>query len=218
MAAIDYGTMLRVNGKFINRNKNIFDEGAVAYPGYIPKQAIYKNDKVDIEGNFFLYAGNEELLLAFWKTEIYVISHEEITNIIFHNPFLSETVFCKDTKIQISHLDKKYQTEEKTFETWFQYVKENWTGATGNEKDYELQDGKKRHKIHRRWCKRQNRYPGFRYLTSRYLAEWEHDGNHYEVIFGYGIDSQEEVWSAIKKGNVYDFTEIEKGIIDDWFK
>ena len=217
MAAIDYGAMLRVNGKFINRNKNIFDEG-VAYPGYIPKQAMYKNDKVDIKGNFFLYAGNEELLLAFWKTEIYVISHGEITNIIFHNPFLSETVFCKDTKIQISHLDKKYQTEEKTFETWSQYVKENWIGATGNEKDYELQDGKKRHKIHRRWCKRQNRYSGFRYLTSRYLAEWEHDGNHYEVIFGYGIDSQEEVWSAIKKGNVYDFTEIEKGIIDDWFK
>lgn len=44
MAAVDYGALLRVNGKFINYNKNLFSE--IIYPeGDIPERAQYEKSQ-----------------------------------------------------------------------------------------------------------------------------------------------------------------------------
>ena len=50
----------------------------------------------------------------------------------------------------------------------------------------------------------------------RFIAEWDYNGHHYEVIFGYGIDNDEEVWNKIKNDS-YGFRQDEIAIIDSWF-
>ena len=52
--------------------------------------------------------------------------------------------------------------------------------------------------------------------SSRWLATWDYNGNHYEVIFGYGIDPNKDVWNRIKLDS-YDFSDVERQIIDGWF-
>ena len=47
------------------------------------------------------------------------------------------------------------------------------------------------------------------------MAEWDYKGKHYEVIFGYGIDADKEVWDDTK--HRYDFSDVERKVIDEWF-
>lgn len=51
---------------------------------------------------------------------------------------------------------------------------------------------------------------------TRWKATWDYNEKHYEVIFGFGIDNDEEVWNDIKHG-YFDFSETEIKIIDEWF-
>lgn len=219
MAIVDYGALLRVNGKFINYNKGIFTE--IVYPkGDIPEIAQYfyngETREKPIKGNYFVYAGDTTFMLAFYKRMFDVISDGKMIKSVWGTPFLSETIIVNGIPITVSHLDKTYITESKeTTEPWNEYVKNNWQGATGKEHLWELEKGAFYYRKYIRLAKRRYKCKAFKYLTDRYIAEWDYDGNHYEVIYGYGIDPQKDVWDSIK--NEWNFTEKEKEIIDTWF-
>lgn len=50
------------------------------------------------------------------------------------------------------------------------------------------------------------------------LATWEYNGHKYECIFGYGVDSSQELWFKYDFQKDYDYTEAEFSFIDTWFK
>lgn len=225
MAMIDYGAILKVNGKFINKNnEDLFMK--CSDTGYVCKKASYNYDgkeyEIDIDGNFFVYAGDENFLLCFYKSTAYAIHNNKVVKSIGNNPFLSETFYIDNLpSVTIEHLDKNTYIEPiESLKTWENYVKENWIGATGKEKLSELENGYKEYK----WFQKRLKYigrcnrrkDGYKYKTQRWKATWDYNGNKYEVIFGYGIDSNEKVWNDIKF-DYYGFTDIEREVIDKWF-
>lgn len=229
MAFLDYGALLKVNGEFINKNTDLFMESSDT--NYIIDKAKYRacnhNDKyydtdIQINGNYFVYAGDKDLLLCFYKCMFYVIENGIITKCMYELPFIKEDLILNNgTRISIKHLDEnKYSEKYYDYdETWQDYVKKNWSKAMGNEKDYELENGKKAHKNfikHKKRIARNKNCIG-KYYKSRYIATWTHNDKTYEVIFGYGIDNNEKVYNRIKN-NSYDYSKIEVNIIDKWFK
>lgn len=185
MAMIDYGALLRVNKKFINKNKNLFMDSSNT--GYILDKAKYVNTckDVDINGNFYVYAGDKDLLLTFYKGIFYVISNGLILKTESNVPFISETFYIGNAKIKVSYLEPEIQIELDDVVTWREYVRENWRGATGNEKLCELENGLQQYKIFLRQIKRKAlKRDVYKYRTNRWIAEWEHNGDNYEVIFG----------------------------------
>lgn len=223
MAMIDYGAILKVNGKFINKNNLFMDSSDT---GYICEKALYNYDgkehEIDIDGNFFVYAGDKNFLLCFYKSMVYVIHNNKVIRSIWNDTFLSETFYFDNfPSVTIEHLDKNtYSKKIESIGTWEDYVKENWIGATGKEKLSELKNGRKHYKWFHKRLKQIGRYnkrkEEYKYKTQRWKATWEYNGNKYEVIFGYGIDSNEEVWNNCKYD--YGFTDIEVKIIDKWFE
>lgn len=218
MAVIDYGALLKVNGEFINKNCNLFMNNSNT--GYILEKAKYADtsiyDKeININGNFYVYAGDKDLLLTFYKWYLYVISNEKIIKVISDNPFISEEFYINGVNIKVSHLEPDIQVEVSNIVTWEDYIKENWIDATGHEKLNELKNGIREYKSFLRRVKASRRRV-YKYRTNRWITEWEHNGNKYEVIFGDGIDPNAEVWNRIKKDS-YGFTEREINIINEWF-
>lgn len=220
MAAIDYVALLRVNGKFINKNQELFmdtsDTGYVLEKARYADTSIYDKD-IDIDGNFYVYAGDKDLILTFYKGYFYIISDGLIVKAISYVPFISETFYIGDNHIKVSHLESELQNNEDDLETWKEYVKKNWCGTTGNEKLCELENGLQQYKHYIKRLKRKASGRNvYKYRTQRWIAKWEHNGNKYEVIFGYGIDPNQDVWNDIKNDS-YGFTEKEIGIVDKWF-
>lgn len=228
MAVIDYGCLFRLNGKLINKNKDLFLR--CSDTGYVCKEAEYFDDyekkwkTIFIDGNYFVYAGDENFLVVFYKGLFYVIHNNKIICSRWNNPFISETIYFDGLpSIKVEHLDKNLYVESiESLGTWKDYIKENWQDTTGNEKLSELENGHKRYKWfmkalkrNSRWLKHPDKYD--KYRTDRWLATWDYNGNHYEVIFGYGIDTNKKVWDNIKYDS-YEFTEIEREIIDKWFE
>lgn len=220
MSMIDYGALLRVNGQLVNKNCNLFMESSNT--GYSLEKARYADvsiyDKdIDISGNFYVYAGDENLLLAFYKGYFYVISNGEILKVVSNVLFISETFYIGEVKVKVSHLDPDIQVKEDDIGTWKEYVKENWVGATGEEKLCELEGAQKEYRYFIKRLKRKaSGRSAYKNRTQRWIAQWEHKGNNYEVIFGYGIDPNEDVWNDIKDDS-YHFTKREIEIIDGWF-
>ena len=228
MAVIDYGCLFRLNGKLINKNKDLFLR--CSDTGYVCKEAEYFDDyekkwkTIFIDGNYFVYAGDENFLVVFYKGLFYVIHNNKIICSRWNNPFISETIYFDGLpSIKVEHLDKNLYVESiESLGTWKDYIKENWQDTTGNEKLSELENGHKRYKWFMKALKRNSRWlkhPGKydKYRTQRWLATWDYNGNHYEVIFGYGIDPNKKIWDNIKYDS-YEFTEIEREIIDKWFE
>lgn len=225
MSMIDYGALLRINGEFINKNLGLFMN--YSDTGYMCKKALYNYDskeyEIDIDGNYFVYAGDENFFLCFYKGLAYIIHKNKVIKSIWNNSFLSETFYFDALpSITIEHLDKNIYIEQiESLGTWENYVKENWIGATGKEKISELENGRRNYKwFHKRLkqISRQRKNPRYwiKYKTSRWKATWDYNGNHYEVIYGYGIDPNEKVWNDIKFDH-YEFTDVEREIIDEWF-
>lgn len=218
MAAIDYGALLKVNGEFINRNKGLFMD--ISNTGYIIEKAkyldatIYDGD-IDIRGNFYVYAGDRDLLLAFYKGYFLVISNGLILKSISSVPFLAERFYIGNTSINVSHLEPDLQTEQDDAEIWKEYVRNNWIDKSGDERICELVGGRREYELFLRHIKSHKRST-YKYRTDRWIAEWEHNSNKYEVIFGSGIDPDENVWNEIKHES-YGFTKREIEVIDGWF-
>lgn len=216
MAMIDYGALLRVDGNFINKDKDMFMEASDT--GYICEKATYPSgNEYDINGNYFVYAGDKNFLVVFYKGSFKVISNEKILLSKWDVPFNSETFFFDGLpNLKVSRLSKYYEYEKlESWGTWQDFVREYWWGATGNEKPSELEGGTRAYKRYKKNLKRVARSKGYKTRPYRFIAEWDYNGHHYEVIFGYGIENVESVWNDIK--DVYDFRQDEIEIIDGWF-
>ena len=223
MSFIDWGAILRVNGKFINKNKDLFMN--CSDTGYICEKAEYPDGTVrDISGNYFVYAGDENFLIVFYKGIFHVIHNNKIIYSDWNISFNSETFYFEGLPtLKVEHLDENiYFDPVESAGTWEDYVREQWIGATGKEKLSELENGSKRYKRFKKNLKRiarerKNPSRWYRYKTDRWLATWEYNGKKYEVIFGSGIDPNEKVWNDIKY-DCYRFTDVERQIIDSWFE
>ena len=229
IAFIDYGALLKVNGKFINKNGDLFMD--CSDTGYICDKATYfdeyqnKETEIYIAGDYYVYAGDKNFMLCFYKGLMRVISNNKQICSRWNIPFASETIYLDGfPSIHVQHLDKNiYTIPVESLGTWKDFVKQYWIGATGDEKLSDLEYGYKRFKQFRKAAKKRARYRRSpkrydRYRTGRWLATWEYNGNHYEVIFGYGIDPDEKIWERIKfDDDGYEFTDVERNIIDSWF-
>ena len=221
MAMVDYGALLRVNGKFINKNQDMFM--AASDTGYVAKNILDDDGEIrDIDGNFFVYAGDEHFCVAFYKGLYKVISDGKVIYTNWGMPFNSETRFFSNLPtLKFSRLITYYKVEKmENLGTWKEYVKEHWIGAIGSEPIYSLGGGKNAYKRFIRHAKRVcyvNSHSGLhKSRPYRFIAEWDYNGRHYEAIFGYGIDNDETVWNEIK--NVaYGFRPEEIKLIDRWF-
>lgn len=209
MAFIDYGALLRVNGKFINKNSNLFMD--CSDTGYICDKATYfdtyenKERDAHIKGNYYVYAGDENFLLCFYKGYFYVIHNNKIIHAISYNKFLSEIFYFDNLpSIKVEHLNKNF-------------IKKYYDKPNEDDKKWLFNYyGKKRGLLKlKNWIKNSRKY--YKELTSRWKATWDYNGSHYEVIYGYGIDPDEKVWNDIKFDH-YEFTDVEREIIDEWFK
>lgn len=218
MAMIDYGAILRVDGKIINHE--LFME--TSDTGYVPETATYRDGiEIRIKDNFYVYAGDKDFMMVFYKGAFYGIHNGEIIMSDYNIPFVSVTYKREGVPVvTIRHLDPNlYAVQYDDYgQSWKDYVKESWIGATGDEEICQLQNGRERHKWFLRYKKRiaRNKNCAYKYRTNRYVASWTHNGKSYEVIFGYGIDPDVSVWRDIKN-KFYYFTDIEKKIIDGWF-
>lgn len=215
MAMIDYGALLRVDGKLVN-NEMFMDASDT---GYVCKKAYYPkyDEDININGNYFVYAGDEELLLCFYKCQCLVISNNKVITGIWSFPFVSETFFLpNNVNLKISHLDKELRIEPLMEATNFEdYAKETWGELYTNDPCHEMW------KYERKWFRKMmslahvHKNISYKYRSNRYLAEWDYKGKHYEVIYGYGIDVDKEVWEDIK--HRYDFSDVERKLINEWF-
>lgn len=80
-----------------------------------------------------------------------------------------------------------------------------YCNATVREKYYELQAGKSALRRFRRLRKRKNRPNKWdRNRPNKFCAKWEHNGNKYEIVFGYGIPWSKKEYLSMKKDNVFD--------------
>ena len=226
MAMIDYGAILKVNDKFINKNLDDFlmKESDM---GYEPKNK-------DIGG--FVIAGDENFCLTFYKGCCEVYHNEKLINQIFASPFLSETIFNGDLpKVKIEHLDKEKQPwSDYEIITWREYIRYqlfynyDLDDIIGNIDcveyltDKMLEDIKNHYPKHNmKYLRRLKQEIRDKYkcdsYTGRWKATWKFKVNKYEVIFGYGIDKDRRVWNRIKY-DAYDFTDYEREVINEWFK
>ncbi len=174
--------------------------------GYVCKKVEYPDDNsIYVNGNYFVYAGDENFLIAFYKGLFNIIHNNKIIYSDCNIPFISETFYFEGLPtVKVEHLDKKLINEfpdlpDKYDIEWYY---ERYRKKKAQLKLYRLV--KNRRKI---VCKDR---------TFRWLATWEYNGKKYEVIFGSGIDPNEDVWNDIKY-DAYDFTDIERKIIDSWF-
>ena len=205
MAMIDYGAILMIDGK--KYNDSMFMDTSDC--GFVPEKAYSKeyDQWLDIKGNYFVYAGDDNFMLAFYKARCCVISAGEIiytTPSNFGYPGLTR-YFGELPSVTFEHLDKNrikeygLQVGEDEYKQLVDCYGKNW----GTFYYYRIV----------KHCKRNYHLE----YTNRYVARWEYQGRKYEVIYGYGVDPDKEVWDEIKD-DVYGFTEIEKEKIDRCFE
>ena len=220
MAFIDYGALLRVDGKFINKDTDLFMDASDT--GYVCDTAIdLDGSEIKVDGNYYIYAGDENLLICFYKTGLVIISGGKVIKRIWRPQFASETLKdpdCRFPLLSIRRLDPE-KRKPHGWEHWEEYAAERYgTPLAGYLPLNKLQRGEKIFRTWMRQAKRHRRAAKRKYYYSaRYLAEWDHGGRHYEVIFGYGIDPSSDVRADIRTGDNYDFSDTERKIIDDWF-
>lgn len=213
MAAIDYGALLRVDGKLINKNMDLFMD--CSDTGYICEYAIgsHTRNRIRIKGSSFVYAGDEEFFLTFYRGFYNVISKGVILYSGYDSPFISETHFFSGLPtVRVSRLSPYFEVERDTFSE-FSMEHYNWLCENFGKR---YADRWKNRLCKFYYMKRRGRTCfKSRWRPLRFLAQWEHNGKKYEVIFGYGIDPQEKVWNEVKKR--YGFRPDEIEIIDSWF-
>lgn len=209
MAMIDYGAILRVDGKFVNKNKCLFME--VSDAEYEPPEEVYDpkyNATIRIKGNYFVYAGDENFLVCFYKCYLCAVSKNKIIFDYWGDNFSHQFILPNEKIIKVEHLDNNYLKDKLSDDDLYEIA----TKYRNNGKTKQLKSLQRLFKRHYRYNKNPDKYK-----TNRYIATWEHNSHNYECIFGYGIDPNEECWEDIKNEH-YDFTDIERNIIDGWFK
>lgn len=216
MAMIDYGAIAKVDGKIINQNQTFMHapEGA--------KETFNLHGREVPSDDFFACCGDKDFYICFYKTVIHVVKNNVCILSDYGTPFASETFYINNNlKITTSKIDPA-QTPvymEMPASSWKEYIKENWVGATGEESIHELHYGEERFKWWNKMLKAvgRNRKKPIYYNTCRkYFAEWDYNGHHYEVIYGYGIDSNIKVYKEVVEAGTYAYTEKEIEFINNW--
>lgn len=212
MAFIDYGALLRVDGVFLNKDKDLFMDASDT--GYVCGAAIDEDGNEHIiDGNYYVYAGDEKLMLCFYKGTIVIVSGNKVIEVISPTQFAAETYTAIPglEELKVSHLDKQKYPDEATEMDFYDYLDYSLavTDAKPTWKNYV--NYCRMIKNFRRWNRRNKSF------TYRFLAEWDYGGHHYEVIYGYGIDPDTVTWCEISSGDSYGFTDTERYIIDRWF-
>lgn len=209
MSMIDYGALLRINGEFVNKNGDLFAD-MKDMCGFELEEAVEKSNgetrTVQINNNFYVYAGTPEFFLCFYKTYFLVVSNGVVIANYFGSQINSETIYTPFTNIKISHLDKEYRNHY--YNRFDDFDKEYLKSRYGK--------NKAALKILRNI--KHSQHIAYRYKSSRYLSEWEFGGNKYEVMFGYGIDPDQDVWERINADDAYSFSQVEIDQINSWFK
>ena len=99
--------------------------------GYVCKEATYfnyyknKEDTMCIDGNYYVIAGDENFLIAFYKGIFHVIHNNRIIYSGYDIQFLSETFYFEGfPTLKVEHLDKNvYIDPLESLGTWEEYIK-----------------------------------------------------------------------------------------------
>lgn len=209
MAMMDYGALLRVDGNFINKSKGLF-MNMIDMCGF-NLEAAYddkRNAPINISGSFFVYAGEPDLLLCFYKCTYYVIVKGRIVKSWYSTgwDFDKETFFVNDTEFIFEVIDKEIKKDfyDRDFNEW---DRERYVNCYGKKFGQV--------KINRRFKRNSRNYDLYK-GSGKYLMTWNYNGKKYEVIFGYGIDPSEEIFNDMKVGS-YGYTKNELDYIKTWF-
>lgn len=211
MAMIDYGALLRVDGKLINRNMDLFMKAADT--GYVCEEAVDKfGYTTRICGNYYVYAGDKEFLLVFSTRHYKVISNGKVLYEHWYMPFTSETRYFEGLPaVKVSRLSPEYEIVFGDIDDDYEWLRPLFKGK------HRADRGIRR--LHKKRYKtlRGHGDEGYKARPFRFLVEWEYAGRKYEVIFGYGIDTSETVWNGIKY-SAYNFRQDEIDLINEWFE
>lgn len=208
MSMVDYGALLRVDGKLVNRDGDLFMDMQEAVGFTLDKAQYFYNGKdyeIDISDNFYVYAGKPEFLLTFYKTHFYIISNGKVIKSVSTDERINEySFYINGVNVTVSQLDKKWRNN------YYEKFDDD-----DKERLYYLHGKKRANMIIYRQAKKSRRV-SYRYKSCRYIAKWEHDGKKYEVLYGYGIEPDFDIWNGVKD-RAYDFSDDEKKFIDSWF-
>ena len=216
MAMVDYGAILRVDGKIVN--DSLFME--MTDTGITPPEKVHDNrynTDINIANNYYVYAGDKDFMMVFYKCWFFGITQKEM---IYSS--LNHITCCIPWYTLMNDDFPKITVEVLTREK-DSYYSTNWFYEDAKEELEEAykHHNKKRLRELRRWFKSVGRVVREErnkpYWKNRFKASWDYKGKHYEVIYGYGIDPNRKVWDEIKF-NRYDFSETERKIIDNWFE
>lgn len=204
MAFLDYGALLSINGKFINKNHDLFMDMNYELGFCANCYDVKQQKNVSLNGNFFVYAGDKDLFFCFYKTSFFVVKNRNIIFKKYGTDFISEVIkYNEFPEIFLKHLDPTLYFDQG--EKWEEVVKEN-----------QLLFNKNLNKIAKYRARIKKNGGFYKYRNDRFFIKWIYKGDLYEVIFGYGIDPCENVWGKIK--NKYGFSLYEIELINDWFK
>ena len=196
MSIMDYGAIVKKNDVFINKNQDLFQNMKEAVGFELDKAIDNKGYSYNIDGSNYVYIGDENLMVCFYKCGFTVISSGKVIRRGNGFDWNEVNYNIENTILNIKHLDNT------------EYVEDGWFNIYDREDfDSEIE--------WLRYIKRVNRMKKkrlFKSKTSRFIATLEYNGDKYEVIFGYGIDTcyNDEI------GKAYGYSEIEKQIMKEW--
>ena len=109
MAIIDYGAILLRDGVIVNTQDNLFMKKSDS--GDIIGTIKYRSgEECNIEGNFFVIAGDKHFCLAFYKTQMIVVSDGLVLDHIYSSPFISQEFHYKNlSNVKLEHIDKTHR-------------------------------------------------------------------------------------------------------------
>lgn len=207
MAMIDYGAILKINGKQIN------DSMFMECPDWVPE--FCRNDSyVDqrIKNNYFVYAGDYDFYICFYKTYAVVCSRNKV---IGHLGIKNsrESFMFPGANVTVQRIDKNLYRHSYIDMNVLREFLEDWECDLNH---FNMKDSIYRNYI--RLCKKSTgKHSHYRdYNSDKFVASWDYKGNHYEVAFGYGVEPDEEVYNDIKNDH-YEYNDVEREFFDNWF-
>lgn len=223
MAMLDYGAILKVDG--VIQNHELFDDNYDF--SYVDEKAYYPKYEIDIDikDSFYVYGGDKDMYLCFYKTWFYVVSKGVVIDSYspYGDAFNSITKYVwvnnKRVDIKVDIIDKEWREVRHTHlmecESWDDFVALNYGDDAVGEPISNLQNGAEYYKLWLKQCRKIGKRPiAYKYRNNKYYATWEWNGHKYEVVFGYGIDPDIDVYKRITTNGSYNYTNVEIDFID----
>ncbi len=196
MAISDYGAIVKINGKIVNKNDFFMDMdkavGWIDYPTHLYEDCTHvdENDCSDciscplLQKKYNSKLKKEDLFDCKGKPFIPIVNpdnqymayagDEDFTVGVYKNCFVIKN---KNSNFYISGwslciYDEPY---EATYYNMVRYIKVNTKNETVNIKIKKLVSN-----------------------SNQLLMTFKYNGNFYQILYGYGIDSNKRIWDAIK--------------------